>query len=100
MSGGLRSLCRSAATGYGRDNIRVNTICPGTVVTSALRSTLAAERSDPEAVLREIAERLPLRRLASPRDVAKVAVFLASPEASYVTGTDVVVDGGLLAVVS
>lgn len=100
MSGGLRSLCRSAATGYGRENIRVNTICPGTVETSALRKTLAAERSNPEVVLREIAERLPLRRLALPRDVAKVAVFLASPEASYVSGTDIVVDGGLLAVVS
>jgi 3-oxoacyl-[acyl-carrier protein] reductase len=100
MSGGLRSLCRSVATGYGRDNIRVNAICPGTVETSLLRETLAGERSDLEAALTEIANRLPLRRLALPRDVAKVAVFLASPEASYVTGTDVVVDGGLLAVVS
>ena len=86
MNGALRSLCRSVATGYGRDNIRINTICPGVVATTDERT--------------EIAGRLPLRRLASPRDLANVAVFLASPEASYVTGTDVVMDGGLLALVS
>jgi NAD(P)-dependent dehydrogenase (short-subunit alcohol dehydrogenase family) len=100
INGGLRSLCRSVATGYGKDNIRINTICPGTVETSFLKENLAAERSDPEAALKEITGRLPLRRLASSRDVANVALFLASPEASYVSGTDVVMDGGLLALVS
>ena len=46
---------------------------------------------------KEITDRYPLRRFATPRDVANVAVFLASDEASYLTGIDVVVDGGLLA---
>ena len=96
VNGALRSLCKSVATGYGRDGIRINTICPGTV--EATRSGAAGE-SDPEA-LAEIAGGLPLRRLASARDLANVALFLASPEASYVTGTDVVMDGGLLALVS
>jgi NAD(P)-dependent dehydrogenase (short-subunit alcohol dehydrogenase family) len=96
MNGALRSLCRSVATGYGRDGIRINTICPGTLATTR---NGAAEGSDPEA-LTQIAGRLPLRRLASARDLANVAVFLASAEASYVTGTDVVMDGGLLALAS
>jgi NAD(P)-dependent dehydrogenase (short-subunit alcohol dehydrogenase family) len=96
MNGALRSLCRSVATGYGGDGIRINTICPGTVATKV---ETAAEAPDTEAALREVAGRLPLRRLASARDLANVAVFLASPEASYVTGTDVVMDGGLLALV-
>jgi NAD(P)-dependent dehydrogenase (short-subunit alcohol dehydrogenase family) len=81
MNGGLRSLCRSVATGYGKDNIRINTISPGPGST-------------------EIVERLPLGRLATARDLANVAVFLASPEASYITGTDVVLDGGWRALVS
>jgi 3-oxoacyl-[acyl-carrier protein] reductase len=81
MNGGLRSLCRSVAVGYGNDNIRINTIslAPGST---------------------EIAELLPLGRLATARDLANVAVFLASPEASYVTGTDVVMDGGWQALAS
>ena len=88
MNGALRSLCRSVATGYGRDGIRINTISPGRIATA-----------DPEDV-EEFAARLPLGRLASPRDLANVALFLASPEASYVTGTDIVMDGGCLALVS
>ena len=97
MNGALRSLCRSVATGYGGDGIRINMICPGTVAT---RAEPAAAAPGTEAALREVAGHLPLRRLASARDLANVAVFLASPEASYVTGTDVVMDGGLLALVS
>jgi NAD(P)-dependent dehydrogenase (short-subunit alcohol dehydrogenase family) len=91
MNGGLRSLCRSVATGYGRDNIRINTICPGAVETSCSSDRVAAKG---------IEDRLPLRRLASTRDVANVALFLASPAASYISGTDVFVDGGWLATVS
>jgi NAD(P)-dependent dehydrogenase (short-subunit alcohol dehydrogenase family) len=96
MNGAMRSLCRSVATGYGRDGIRINVISPGTV--AATRKG-AAGVSDLEA-LTEIAGRLPLRRLASARDLANVAVFLASPEANYITGTEIVMDGGWLALVS
>jgi meso-butanediol dehydrogenase/(S,S)-butanediol dehydrogenase/diacetyl reductase len=99
MNGALRSLCRSIATGYGKDNIRINTISPGIVEASLMRR-IAAEGSDPEAAPTEIACRLPLRRLATARDLANVAVFLASPEASYITGTDVIMDGGFLALAS
>lgn len=96
MKGGLRSLCRSMATAYGPEGIRVNTICPGDVETPLLKEFFDYQ-PDPEAARKEITDRYPLRRFAEPRDVANVAVFLASPGGSYVTGTDIVVDGGLLA---
>jgi NAD(P)-dependent dehydrogenase (short-subunit alcohol dehydrogenase family) len=96
MKGGVRSLCRSMAVAYGRDGIRVNTICPGDVETPLLKEFFDYQ-PDPEAARKEITDRYPLRRFAQPRDVANVAVFLASAAGSYVTGTDIVVDGGLLA---
>lgn len=95
MKGGLRSLCRSLATAYGPDNIRVNTICPGDVETPLLQEYFDG-KPDPEAARREIMERYPLQRFASPHDVANVALFLASDDAGYLTGIDIVVDGGLL----
>jgi NAD(P)-dependent dehydrogenase (short-subunit alcohol dehydrogenase family) len=94
--GGLRAMCRSLATSLGPENIRVNTICPGDVETPLLREFFDFQ-PDPAAARKEITDRYPLRRFASPRDVANVAVFLASDDASYLTGIDVVVDGGLLA---
>jgi NAD(P)-dependent dehydrogenase (short-subunit alcohol dehydrogenase family) len=96
MKGGLRSLCRSLATAYGPENIRVNTICPGDVDTPLLQEYFDGH-ADPEASRREIMDRYPLQRFATPRDIANVALFLASEEASYLTGIDVVVDGGLFA---
>jgi NAD(P)-dependent dehydrogenase (short-subunit alcohol dehydrogenase family) len=94
--GGLRALVRSLATAHGPERIRVNAICPGDVETPILAEFFAFQ-DDPEAARREIVERYPLRRFASPRDVANLALFLASDESSYFTGTDLVIDGGLLA---
>jgi len=94
--GGLRAMCRSLATSLGPENIRVNTICPGDVETPLLQEFFDFQ-PDPAAARKEVTDRYPLRRFAAPRDVANVAVFLASDEASYLTGIDVVVDGGLLA---
>ena len=94
--GGLRAMCRSLAVEYGPENIRVNTICPGDIETPLLQEYFDF-RPDPAAARREIEERYPLRRFASPVDVANVAVFLAFPESSYLTGIDMIVDGGLLA---
>jgi len=96
MKGGLRALCRSLAAAHGPENIRVNTICPGDVETPLLAEFFDFQL-DPEAARREISDRYPLRRFATPLDVANVALFLASDEASYLTGIDIVVDGGLLA---
>ena len=69
---------------------------PGDVETPLLKEFFDFQ-PDPAAARKEITDRYPLRRFATPRDVANVAVFLASDEASYLTGIDMVVDGGLLA---
>ena len=94
--GGLRAMCRSFAAICGPEGIRVNTICPGDVDTELLRDYFDFQ-PDPRAARREIEERYPLGRFAAPVDVANVAVFLASDDSAYVTGIDMIVDGGLLA---
>ncbi len=96
MKGGLRALSRSLAAAHGPENIRCNTICPGDVETP-MGADFFAHQPDPDAARAAILERYPLRRFATPDDVANVALFLASDEASYLTGIDIVVDGGLLA---
>lgn len=96
MKGGLRALCRSLATAHGPQNIRCNTICPGDIETPLVQEFLDFQ-PDPEAARRAITDRYPLRRFAQPADVAAVASFLVSDDAAYITGTDILVDGGLLA---
>jgi NAD(P)-dependent dehydrogenase (short-subunit alcohol dehydrogenase family) len=96
MKGGLRALARSMAAAHGVDGIRVNTICPGDVETPLLEEYLSFQ-PDPVAARARIVELYPLRRLARPEDVANVALFLASDESSYISGVDIVIDGGLLA---
>lgn len=83
-------LTRSAAHSYGPDRVRVNVVCPGLVLTP-----MSAE--NPEAAQRALIERVPLGRPADPVELARVVLFLASDEASYVTGARVPVDGGLIA---
>ena len=94
--GGLRALCRSTAVAYGPHRVRCNTICPGDVHTEIFEEYI--ERCmDPSAELARLVALYPLGRIAAPEDVAMAAVFLASDDSAYVTGTDVLVDGGLLA---
>jgi NAD(P)-dependent dehydrogenase (short-subunit alcohol dehydrogenase family) len=94
--GGLRALCRSAAVAYGPHQIRCNTLCPGDVRTPFFEEYI--ERApDPSTELRRLLGFYPLGRVATPEDIAKAAVFLASDDSAYITGTDLIVDGGLLA---
>jgi glucose 1-dehydrogenase len=85
----LVMLVRQLAYEWGPDGIRCNTVSPGTTHTGMTDATY----SDP-ARRAERASHIPLRRVAEPGDIASVICFLASPDAGYVTGTDVLVDGG------
>jgi NAD(P)-dependent dehydrogenase (short-subunit alcohol dehydrogenase family) len=94
--GGLRALCRSAAVAYGPHQIRCNTICPGDIRTEIFDEYIG-RAADPAAELQRLCALYPLGRIASPEDVANAAVFLASDESTFITGTDLLIDGGLLA---
>lgn len=89
---GLLGLTRSMAHALGAEGIRVNAVCPGAVDTPMLAPLLAL----PEAVAR-LQDRIPLGRVAKPDDIARVVRFLLSDDAGYITGTYVVVDGGMTA---
>lgn len=89
----IEGLTKTAAADYGREGIRVNTLAPG-VVTTALSEQVIADEAP---LISRWRERTPLGRLASADDVVGAAVFLASADAAYVTGTSLVVDGGFLA---
>jgi NAD(P)-dependent dehydrogenase (short-subunit alcohol dehydrogenase family) len=93
---GVLNLTRSMATDFGKDNIRVNCVCPGDVETAMLRSECAQLGGDAVEFMNEAANR-PLRRIGAPDDVAKAVLFLASDMSNWVTGTCLVVDGGGLA---
>jgi NAD(P)-dependent dehydrogenase (short-subunit alcohol dehydrogenase family) len=96
MKGGLLALCRSVAAAHGADNIRCNAICPGDVNTEMVQEFFDYQ-PDPAAARAEIERRYPLGRFADPRDIANAALFLASEESAYITGIDLIVDGGLRA---
>lgn len=94
--GGAVNLTRAMAIDHGRNNIRVNCVCPGDVDTPMLRSECAQLGDDVQAFMREAANR-PLARIGTPDDVANAVLFLVSPMSSWITGAALVVDGGGLA---
>lgn len=93
--GALVSLVRQLAIDLG-PTIRVNVLCPGQVDTPLLWESTKAF-PDPEKVVREVAEKMPLKRIGTPEDVARAALFLASDDASWITGTALTIDGGITA---
>ncbi len=86
---GLIGLTRVWARELGPKGITVNAVAPGFIETEMIKSV-------PEKILQSVRERVPLRRLGTPREVAYVYLFLASDEASYVNGAVIQVDGGLV----
>ncbi|MNQ67843.1 Short-chain reductase protein NovJ [compost metagenome] len=95
---GVVALTRSAAQAYGPQGVRVNALCPGWVDTPMSRQEmrdLAAERGiDEDAARAQTVARIALGRMATPEEMAAACLFLASDEASFVTGAALVADGG------
>jgi NAD(P)-dependent dehydrogenase (short-subunit alcohol dehydrogenase family) len=90
--GAVAMLTRTMAAELAPHGIRVNALCPGKIATP-----MQGEAEDPEYTARFVAERIPLGRSGTPEEVAAAYAFLASDDASFITGTLLVVDGGQLA---
>ena len=90
---GLLALTRNIAAEYGRRGIRCNAVCPGAVLTPPTSAFINAV----DGIQARMERATPLRRIASPEEIASVVVFLASDESSFVNGATIMVDGGATA---
>jgi meso-butanediol dehydrogenase / (S,S)-butanediol dehydrogenase / diacetyl reductase len=94
---GVVNLTRTAAIEYARKNIRVNAVCPGMVGTPAVLDGFIAQSRNPERARQLNDECHPIGRIGKPEEIARVVLFLASDDASFMTGSIVVADGGVTA---
>jgi NAD(P)-dependent dehydrogenase (short-subunit alcohol dehydrogenase family) len=94
--GAMLALTRAAAVELAPFNIRVNAVAPGMTKTPLYDEWLETH-ADPAAAEAKVVDQIPLRRLALPSDVAGAVVYLASDEASYITGASLPIDGGYTA---
>ncbi len=90
--GAVLALTRELAIIHARENIRVNSICPGPLRTELLMSYLNTEEKKQRRLVH-----IPMGRFGEAKEIAQAALFLASDESSYITGTDFIVDGGITA---
>jgi NAD(P)-dependent dehydrogenase (short-subunit alcohol dehydrogenase family) len=91
--GGVIAFTRQLAVDYAKDHIRVNCLCTGPTLTPRHRRYVETGLMPSEMILKDI----PLGRFAQPEEIAAAVLFLASEEASFITGTALVIDGGLTA---
>jgi NAD(P)-dependent dehydrogenase (short-subunit alcohol dehydrogenase family) len=97
---GLSGLTKSIAKEYGPFNITCNEICPGPIV-SEMMTRIGKQESaslgiSVEEYFKQISDSIPCKRMACPEDIASLALFLASPDAEYINGVSIPLDGGLL----
>lgn len=90
--GAVRALSKSAATTFGNQGVRVNALFPGIIETPMTQNL-----SDSKDLLKQLIQATPLQRLGLPEDIANAVLFLASDDASYITGAELVIDGGFSA---
>lgn len=94
--GAVTALTKQIAVQWAAHGIRCNSICPGTV-DSPWVARLLSETDDPADRLRQLVARQPIGRLGTPAEIAAAALYLASDAAAFITGTDLVIDGGITA---
>ncbi|MGY8696533.1 MAG: SDR family NAD(P)-dependent oxidoreductase [Verrucomicrobiia bacterium] len=92
--GALVSLIRQIAIDYS-PNVRANVLCPGPVDTPMLRDSAEAF-PNPSKAISNVADRTPMKRLGTPEDIAKAALFLACDDSSWIDGTAINIDGGVM----
>lgn len=99
--GAINALTRAMALDHAKEHIRVNAVCPGSVDTPMLRWAADLFRNDKtnEQMVKEWGRMYPLGRVAKAEEVAELVAFLASEKASFITGSEYKVDGGLLAAI-
>lgn len=90
----LVGLTRNLALDYARYNIRVNAICPGWVRTALVQGWFD-QQADPKAIEDRVLSFQPLKRIGTPEEIANFVAFVASEEASFITGAELVIDGGM-----
>ena len=94
IKGGIINLTRQMASYYGKFNIRVNSLCPG-----GIEGHIAGVKSNQDLnFIKQYSKKTPLKRLGKSEEVASVALFLSSEAASYVTGSTLIVDGGITSI--
>jgi len=94
--GAVITLTKAMAADHVGQGIRVNCVCPGTV-DSPWVGRLLAEAEDPAAARAALVARQPIGRLGTPEEVALAVLYLASDEAAFITGTPLIIDGGIAA---
>ena len=94
--GAVIALTKQVAVQWADSGIRCNCVCPGTV-DSPWVGRLLEGAEDPEAMRSQLVARQPMGRLATPVEVARAVLYLASEDAAFITGTELVIDGGILA---
>ena len=94
---GVIQLSKVVAVEYASKGIRVNTVVPGQLHTPMVEARLAGQRTggDIDALLKQRLARIPLGFMGDGRDTANAVLFLASDEARFITGTEIIVDGGM-----
>jgi NAD(P)-dependent dehydrogenase (short-subunit alcohol dehydrogenase family) len=92
--GAIAQLTRCLAMDLAPDHVRVNAICPGAIRTQATDRHIASLGMDREEAYREFGDACLMKRMGRPEEIAGAAVFLASDDASYITGAHIVIDGG------
>lgn len=97
----VAQLVKNVALDYSAFNIRINCVCPGTIDTPLTRNAIKhranVTQMDPNDILKTLESKIPLGRIGKADEVAKVVAFLLSEDASYITGSAIMIDGGITA---